>query len=231
MAPPLRAVLFDVTGTLIEPREDVGETYSRIAARHGVHASASRLGSGFRQALRDWPEQFFPDLSPDERAETERNRWHGILRQTFHAAGHFAVGTESGPVFQEIFDFYRRKEAWRLLPGARGTLQTARDLRLRIGVVSNFDHRLEALLQDIGIIEFLDVIAHPFRCGHGKPDPAIFQAALDQLDILAAHCLFVGHDPSRDLRAAEALGMPTFDAHLGLRPLAARIRGLASLDR
>ena len=230
MATPLRGVLFDVTGTLIEPREDVGETYARIAARHGVEASAPRLSAGFRLALEDWPEQFFPDLSPNQRAKAERKRWNGILRQTFRAAGQLEADTESGPVFEEIFSFYRREEAWRLLPGARVALQVARDLELRIGVVSNFDHRLRALLQDIGIIEFFDVVAHPFQSGHGKPDPAIFQTALRQLDLPARKCLFVGHDPNRDLRAAASLGMPVFDAALGLLPLPARLKGLAKLD-
>ena len=32
----LAALLFDVTDTLIELAEDVGTTYARIAAKHGV---------------------------------------------------------------------------------------------------------------------------------------------------------------------------------------------------
>ena len=226
---PLRGVLFDVTGTLIEPREDVGTTYSRIAARHGITASGPHLNAGFRHALEDWPENSFPDLAPSERAKAERTRWHGIVQQTFVTTGLRAAEIESDSLFQEIFDFYGRREAWRLLPGAQASLETARDLGLHTGVVSNFDHRLEGLLQDIGIIEFLAVIAHPFRSGIAKPHPAIFEEALLQLDLPADRCLFVGHDPDRDLRAAEAVGMHTFDATEGLRSLPARLQGLAKL--
>lgn len=227
---PLRGVLFDVTGTLIEPGEDVGTTYARIASRHGIPARGPRLDISFRQSLADWPEQFFPDFAPTDRAESERKRWYRIVQQTFLGSGSPLAETELGPLFEDIFDFYGRREAWRLLPGALSALEAAKDLKLRVGVVSNFDHRLETLLQDIGIAEFLDVIAHPFRYGEGKPHPVLFEAALSKLDLNAEECLFVGHDAKRDLGAARALGMATFDATLSLLPLPAQLQGLAKLD-
>ena len=40
---PLQALFFDVAGTLIQPAELVGLTYSRLALRHGVQAAPDDL--------------------------------------------------------------------------------------------------------------------------------------------------------------------------------------------
>src|SRR2546426_10400542 len=45
--PRARAVFFDVGGTLIHPWPSVGEIYSRVAARHGIHRNPDELERSF----------------------------------------------------------------------------------------------------------------------------------------------------------------------------------------
>lgn len=229
MATPVRAVLFDVTGTLIEPCEDIGATYARLASRHGVEIPRERLAEQFPGALREWPERFFPGLSAPQRAAAERDRWREIVRQTLGAAGAPTDWPAFDRFFDETFAFFGKKEAWQILPGALAGLQAARRNGLRTAAVSNFDHRLPVLLQDIGIIDFFETIVQPVDCGYGKPEPEIFHIALERLESPAQASLFVGHDPIRDLAAAQSIGLQTVDVSGAHHTLPAQIDRLAKM--
>jgi FMN phosphatase YigB (HAD superfamily) len=54
MVPPpgVRAVVFDVVGTLVEPSPSVAVAYQRAAARHGVERGVSEIDGLFRIAWR-----------------------------------------------------------------------------------------------------------------------------------------------------------------------------------
>src|SRR5580700_10426449 len=46
---PIRAVTFDVGGTLIEPWPSVGRVYAEVAARHGLEVAAEDLDRQFAE--------------------------------------------------------------------------------------------------------------------------------------------------------------------------------------
>ena len=52
-----------------------------------------------------------------------------------------------------------------------------------------------------------DATALSCDLGIGKPDPAIYQWAADELGVLPADCLFIGDGADRELAGAAALGM------------------------
>jgi FMN phosphatase YigB (HAD superfamily) len=45
----IRAIVFDVGGTLIYPADPVGETYARFARAHGVKLAAEATTAAFRR--------------------------------------------------------------------------------------------------------------------------------------------------------------------------------------
>jgi putative hydrolase of the HAD superfamily len=91
--------------------------------------------------------------------------------------------------------------------------------------VSNFDHRLYGLLEDLRIRPLLDAVILPSDAGAAKPDPRIFQLALRRIGVSPGDALFVGDDPEEDLAGARAAGLTAVDvASLGrLEDLLARI--------
>ncbi|HJW69600.1 MAG TPA: haloacid dehalogenase, partial [Candidatus Binatia bacterium] len=58
----MRAVTLDAAGTLITVAEPVGDTYARVAARHGLHVSPADAGARFRRAMASRPPLAFPDV-------------------------------------------------------------------------------------------------------------------------------------------------------------------------
>jgi putative hydrolase of the HAD superfamily len=233
---PIRAVLFDATGTLIELAEAVGDTYSRIAAAHGAPLSARRLGDAFRHVLGHAPERVFPGLDPSAVAAAEHEWWKEVVRQTVRAADPAIRAqpfADFDAFFGDLFDTYSKSACWRTIAGAPGALADLRAAGYRTGVVSNFDQRLPIVLQGLNIAPLLDIVMYPLLCGAAKPNPAIFHAALESFGIAASSCVYVGHDPARDIAAACEAGLIplALDAGTPLHDLPARIATIANLKR
>ena len=86
--------------------------------------------------------------------------------------------------------------------------------RYRIGIVSNFYGNLQAVCDEVGLAPSIGVAVDSTVVGCKKPDPRIFQAALDALKASAAEAVFVGDSMRRDMAGARAMGM----RHVWLRP-------------
>ena len=86
--------------------------------------------------------------------------------------------------------------------------------RHALGIVSNFYGNLQAVCSEAGIAPFFRALIDSSCVGCRKPDPRIFQAALEPLEVTPARALFVGDSLPRDMAGARALGMP----HIWLTP-------------
>ena len=93
-----------------------------------------------------------------------------------------------------------------LRPGTRDSLQRL-GLRYRLGVISNADGQINALLAHNGIADCFDAITDSALVGYEKPHPAIFEAALRSLDVVAGESLYVGDVHSVDYLGATGSGM------------------------
>ena len=78
-------------------------------------------------------------------------------------------------------------------------------------MVSNFDRRLPAILEGLGIAAQLDAIVLPSDARAAKPDRRIFALALERLGVAASEALFVGDDAQDDLEGAHAAGLRAVD--------------------
>jgi HAD superfamily hydrolase (TIGR01509 family) len=94
-------------------------------------------------------------------------------------------------------------------------LETLRDRGLKLGLVSNaFDPPalLHRDLEQMGIAERIDFAVFSSEVGRRKPDPALFERALEALGVRAERTLFVGDSLAADIAGAAALGMHTCQA-------------------
>lgn len=207
----IRAVLFDATGTLIEPREPIGETYARHARAHGVEISAWRLGEAFRRVFAETQPPVFPGAPDAERSDLERGWWRDVVRRTFLAADSARRPRDFDALFEALWKHYAAATAWRERPGARALLRALRAKGVRTAVVSNFDGRLPGILDALGLSELLDALVLAGDAGVAKPQPGIFALALERLGTPAAEALFVGDHPDEDLAGARNAGLRTVD--------------------
>lgn len=224
------AVLLDAAGTLIRPREPVSETYAAVARRYGVALDVDKLAQAFASVFRDMPQLAFEWASPEELHEQERAWWRLLVQRVIDSTGNFS-GDFDG-YFAALYAHYAQGDAWRCFPEVPDVLARLRDKGYRLAVVSNFDSRLPGILRAVGIDAFMDAIIYSSRAGSAKPDPAIFQQALDALGIAPEQALHVGDSVEADVGGAKAAGLKALLISRGRVPVAGSeqvIRSLADL--
>lgn len=205
--PTLRAVTFDVTGTLLRPR-DLGGLYRDVFRRHGlaVEQGSAEVGPVIRQV---WQElACLADGSTDRFAahpEGARGWWRRFGERV---AEHLGVGTPTPFAAAELYDRFARPDAWEVYPDTEPALARLRAAGLRLAVVSNWDERLPKLLDEIGLAGQVDAVVYSAQVGYEKPDPRIFLAALDQLgNPDPEETIHVGDRMKEDVEGAAAIGM------------------------
>ena len=192
----LRAVLFDVDFTLCRPGPELSpERYARIASRHGVAVDVSRYGDAREAAALNLKRH--PELLHDDTI------WHRFTAEIFVGMG----GPEeiASECATEIEQGWEVSENFELFEDALPVLDELRGVGLRLGLVSNGIRDLSEFV----VHHRLDVDAVVGSRAHGfvKPHPTIFEAALQQLGVVAAEAAMVGDSIEEDVEGARALGM------------------------
>jgi 2-phosphoglycolate phosphatase len=190
MAPPLRAILFDLDGTLLDTAPDMVGALNALRREHGLaplpyeevrpavsHGAARVVKSGF------------PDVPADDAAALQR-RFLQIYR------GALSQGT-------------------RLFPGMEQVLDTLARRRLKSGIITNKPAWLtEPLLDELGIRARFDCVVSGDTVAERKPHPMPLLHAAKLADVSPGECVYVG-DAERDVQAAHAAGMPALVANYG----------------
>jgi putative hydrolase of the HAD superfamily len=105
--------------------------------------------------------------------------------------------------------------ARQLAPTTHALLESLRERGLKLGLVSNAIDPPDLLhrdLADLGVAERLDTAVFSSEVGRRKPDPLIFERALERLGVAPADALMVGDRVAIDVAGAKALGMKTCQA-------------------
>ena len=79
----------------------------------------------------------------------------------------------------------------------------------KLGVVSNFYGNLEIVCKEFDLYRLFDTIVDSSVVGKRKPDPAIFAAALTNVNVRAENAFVVGDSYERDIVPAKHLGCTT----------------------
>jgi len=205
------AVLFDAVGTLILPRESIGETYARFARERGVALPAGRIDEAFTRVLAAAGPNLHPGLPLAEAAERERGWWRERVRETFRAADGMARFDDFEACFAALWHHYGSARAWRLAPGTRAGLETLAGRGLRLGVLSNFDQRLRGVLRQLELHAPFEVVTLPADAGAAKPERAIFDVCVKRLGLAPQRVLYVGDRAVEDVAAAKGAGLLALD--------------------
>jgi len=187
----VRALFFDVGGTLIHPYPSVGAVYASVADRHGICTPADELEQAFRQS---WAALKGPGLTV-----SSKEWWRQVVFRT--------LGQKNEPCFEELFNTFARPESWQLFPEAEDTLREARTRGLHVGLISNWDERLRPLLDVMGLTHYFDSITISCEVGVEKPSAEIFLAALQAANVYADEAVHIGDNESEDVHGAEGVGM------------------------
>jgi putative hydrolase of the HAD superfamily len=190
----IRAVTFDVGGTLIEPWPSVGHAYAEVASKFWIPgANPDALNLAFARA---WKDRRDFDYS--------RPAWHELVRQTFAGLSITPPGDEC---FCAIYNHFAHAGAWRVFNDAHGALASARAQGLKVGLISNWDERLRPLLTELRLTGLFDVITISCEVGSTKPGGEIFGHCAARLGLAPEFILHVGDSRAEDVAGARGAGL------------------------
>lgn len=200
----IEAVSFDVTGTLIHcPR--LAELYAEVLDRHGVVVAPDRLAELVPIV---WKELSCRVVDGRDRFASHPGGDRGFWSEFLGRIADYLEVDHPGPfAAAELYDRFARADAWEIYQDVEPTLDALASRRLRLVVTSNWDARLPALLDDLGLARRLDAVVSSWRVGWEKPHPAIFEAVTVELELEPAAVLHVGDRRLADLEGARAAGM------------------------
>ena len=201
----VRRVFFDVGGTMLLVEGSVGAVYSGVARRHGVKVDPVWLDARFRVA---WKASALRSRERGHRCSDGQleSEWQRIVAETF---GDRVAPDTLPSLFRDLYEHFIGRAAWRVAPGLVSTLDALRSRGLPLGVLSNWDRRLEATLAAFELIEPFDVCVVSHLVGVEKPHPAIFEEAESRSKCRGSEILLVGDSPDADIEPARARGWRT----------------------
>lgn len=200
--PPTKAIFLDAGGTLLYPYPSVGEVYSRVALLYGMRVAAADIDRLFVKefALRD-DGTAFARFTNDR---VERVWWKELVTAVFTPLTELR---DFESFFDDLYERFARAEAWRLYPETESVVDELRGRGLKVGIVSNWDSRLERLCESMGIRERFDFILASAHAGYAKPDRRIFDRALEIADVGPGEVLHVGDSLVHDWEGARNAGI------------------------
>jgi putative hydrolase of the HAD superfamily len=207
-SPRIQAVFFDLDGTLCRFDDDVyGEVLDRVStelgARYGL--DATRLA----QLHRDKSIDHWRNLSAGVFTAKNGSRDGEQIMLDIWVDALEAAGCSDERAARTGHDAYwaARDGIFALYDDSLEVLQRLHG-RLPLVIITNGPADLqEDKLQVLGIAPYVDLIVSSGAHGIGKPDPAIFQIALDHLRIEPAAAWHVGDNLFADVGGAKSAGL------------------------
>jgi putative hydrolase of the HAD superfamily len=198
--PDIRAVFFDAVGTLIHPEPAPAVIYAevgrRFGSKHAVEAIQTRFAAAF---AREEAADRAGNLRTSE--ERERQRWRNIVGMVLDD-----VGDPEG-CFRELYEHFARPQAWRIEPQAAAVIEQLAGRGLRLGLASNFDHRLHPVAAGFPALWPLSHVVISSEVGWRKPAPEFFAALCRSSGVAAEQACHIGDDPANDYEGATAAGL------------------------
>ncbi len=200
----IKAVFFDLYNTLIgfdPPREEI---HAKVLKDFGIEVSPETL-------LR--PIMAADDFLYREHARFSLSKRSKEETMALYAQYHGVILREAGlDASQELIAGILKK--WMnsgfkmvLYDDVAPTLTQLRERGLILGLISNVDHDITPLYQEVGLSTWLQVMVTSLEVGFNKPQPEIFQAALKKAGVEPSEAIYVGDQYQFDVVGADEAGM------------------------
>ncbi|SDM44500.1 haloacid dehalogenase superfamily, subfamily IA, variant 3 with third motif having DD or ED/haloacid dehalogenase superfamily, subfamily IA, variant 1 with third motif having Dx(3-4)D or Dx(3-4)E [Methylobacterium phyllostachyos] len=181
----MRAVIFDIDGTLLDSVDLHARAWVEAFAHFGVATDEAQV----RSQIGKGGDELMPVFLPAERIERE-----GDTIEAYRS------------------DLFKRKflPEVRPFPGVRALFERIRADGLKIALASSGKRsEVERYTEILGIGDLVDVSTSSDDADRSKPHPDIFEAALKKLNRAPSDQIHVVGDTPYDAEAAAKAGLPT----------------------
>ena len=194
----IRTVLLDAGGVLVYTN------WSRVSetlARHGVAVPAAALADAEPRAKKRL------DVGETIQATNDQQRGWTYFNLVLTEAG-IELSTATADALAELHAYHQTSNLWETVPDeVRPALATLRRRGHRLVVVSNANGKLRHLFERVGLIDAVDALFDSCDEGVEKPDPRVFNIALERTFSTSETTIHVGDLYHVDVVGARAAGI------------------------
>jgi putative hydrolase of the HAD superfamily len=201
----VRVVFFDIGGTLAYPHPSFNGLIAQVCQAHGLAVTPEDAGRvepnvWAHIARRKDAGRGFSLTTDDSKAF-----WLWVYRTYLSELGHAAAAETDLP--QRLLDTFVLSESYRLYDDVIPTLDRLRNAGYRLGVISNWEAWLDRLMVDLAISDFFEVTVVSGNAGIEKPNPRIFEIALEGAGVQPSEAVHIGDNPTDDIVGAAGVGI------------------------
>lgn len=201
----IRAIFFDVGFTLLRPHPSLTEIVRTTCAQAGLNLSLQELRE--RGAV---VEQYFFQAQHVQRGTWADNdaitqawtEYFGLLLEPF-------VPDDGGQRARQVAEVVRAFDyhtSWQPYPDVHPALDALRG-RYTLGLISDWGIGLGPILRELGLLEYFDFLVVSATSRRAKPDPHLFDLALQRGDALGEYTVYVGDSYVQDILGARGAGI------------------------
>ncbi|MFH2105772.1 MAG: TIGR02253 family HAD-type hydrolase [Candidatus Micrarchaeota archaeon] len=197
-----KAVLFDLDNTLLDFL-----TFKKETAKAAAKAM-------IKQGLPDEEIKVYGKIFSvyDEKGIEYQKTFYEVVKQ-YKLEVNLAEKIQQAGILAYL---QRKSEVLRPYPMVKPTLRKIREKGVKLGIVSDGPrNKVWQRLIITGLENEFDFIITHSDTQKFKPHPSAFTLALKKLGVLPDAVLFVGDNPTRDIKGAKAVGMQTCLAKYG----------------
>jgi putative hydrolase of the HAD superfamily len=208
----IRALLFDVNGTLIdiETNEALEEIYRVLAnflSYQGIAIGRGELRDLYFQTIRDQlaaSREEYPELDIV-------NVWRDLLTRKGNPASRAVPAERLKQLPYFLAEMHRAlsRQRLQLFPEVRTVLEQLRPYYRMAVVTDAMSPYALPELRMVGLGDFFNPVIVSGDLGYRKPDPRLFHKALEGLGERAEETVYIGNDLDNDVLGARQVGMKT----------------------
>jgi HAD superfamily hydrolase (TIGR01509 family) len=191
-------VFLDAGGVLCHP------SWTRVAdalTRHGAAVSAAALAAAEQKATYD-----IDKASVVGHTDDRARGWLYFNLVLQHAGLRQSSATDAA--LAELREYHRLDNLWEHVePDVAPALAALKERGLKLVVVSNANGRLRHLFDRLDLTKWFDHLLDSHEWGVEKPDPRLFQLALEQARATATRTIHVGDLYHVDVVGARQAGL------------------------
>ncbi len=191
----IKALFFDYGGTLDAPGVAWKEHFYPIYKRHGVNVNKDDFTRAF----------YLADDSLVAEDPEHLNLTEIVLEQVRRVLNNLGCYRED--LHKRIASEFVRNSLENIQKNKNHLNHLKK--RYRLGIISNNYGNLQAICQETGLDEVMEVLVDSNRVGSEKPDKQIFQHALKILGVEPQESVMIGDNVKRDILGAQSVGMAT----------------------
>lgn len=199
-----KAIFFDVGNTLLLPFPSVVDVCAEVLALHGYSIDPARLTRALMLADRTYEEEYLRDDTFWMKESDTADLWTKLYESMLSEAG---LKEKTAELASDIYTEFGQANRWQPYPDVMPTLARLSEAGFKIGLVSNWGTQLTSLSIDTGLSKYLDFVVSSANVGLIKPQPQIFELALERAGVEAAETMHVGDHYYADIMGARSVGI------------------------